>query len=62
MTTINGRPPTRAEELLISLVWYCGYLAAWLQGRRHKLSLQYWLDRWAGSRWGGRAMGPRAKS
>jgi hypothetical protein len=27
---------------MVSLAWYCGYLAG------HKLSLQYWLGRWAG--------------
>jgi hypothetical protein len=40
-----GRP--RAEELMISLAWYCGYLAAWLHGHRYKFRLQYWLGRWA---------------
>jgi hypothetical protein len=50
MTTINGRPATGAEELVILLDWYCGYLAAWLHGHRYKLSVQYWLGRWAGSR------------
>jgi hypothetical protein len=48
MTTINGRPATRVQELVISLAWYCGYLAAWLDEHRCKLSLQYWLGRWAG--------------
>ena len=53
MTIINGRPATRVQELRISLAWYHGYLAAWRDEHRHKLSLQYWLGRWAGSRWGG---------
>jgi hypothetical protein len=48
MTTINGRPATKAQELRISLAWYHGYLAAWWDEHRYKLSLQYWLGRWAG--------------
>ena len=57
MTTINGRPATRMQELRISLAYYHGFLAGrrdrWLDRHRPKLSLQYWLGRWAGSRWGG---------
>jgi hypothetical protein len=53
MTIINGQPATRLQELRISLAWYHGYLACWWDRRRPKLSLQYWLGRWAGSRWGG---------
>jgi hypothetical protein len=49
----TGRRPTRLQALRVTLAWCHGYLDAWLDKHRHKLSLQYWLGRWAGSRWGG---------
>jgi hypothetical protein len=36
------------RALMVTLAYYHGYLAAWWDWHRHKLSLQYWLGRWAG--------------